>query len=278
MRCLKFRGAPTLHMALIILCLTVASLAVSGCKQQAQQSTPEQTQKDERPIMRIAFVGNEYSSTNNMANMVQLLAQSDPSSHFNVEIGTYFKAEANLAHLIKTPAVKTLFPQNKWDYVVLQPHSLWAATEGHVYSSQKSISVWARYLHGVRAQPVLFMTWPLERHHSTYADLKYMSSLKNYKNMHRMIRGYSKAMSKNNDMLIAPVGDYWMIAMEAAPGLAIYGDDGSLPTVAGSYLTALVIYKTLIDSTIDDITYIPEGMDEATQKALVAIASKKIEN
>ena len=266
-----------LHKMFAILCLMALPLFINGCKEK-QQPSEEQAQQDNRPLMRIAFVGNEYLTTNNMFYMVQLMAQSDPSSHFKVEVGIHFMPEGTLVHLLKNPSVKTFFPQNKWDYVILQPHHMWAASEGHVYITQKSISAWSRLLTDMGSQSILFMNWPLERRNSTYSDLKYMSTLKNYRNMHRMIRGYSKSISKKNGMLLVPVGDYWMHAMDTAPDINLYGANGSIPTMEGSYLTALIIYKTLVDNTLNDIVYSPPEMSEETKKALIAIASAKVKN
>ncbi len=266
--------------ALAFLCLMTFPLFISGCKEQKPQEPPAaQSQGNNKdPVMRIAFVGNEYTTENNMLNMVPLMAKSDPSTQFNVEVGVHAVANNSLAQLWSHPATKTLLTPNSWDYVIIQPNSMWASSEGHVYVTQKSISAWSRLINNIQAHPVLFMTWPLERSHPTYADLKHMSTLKNYKNMHRMIHGYSKALAKKEGMSLAPVGNYWMVAMEKNPDINLYAPDGSTPSLEGSYLTALVIYKTLVDNTLDDITYIPQGMSEETKDALIAIASTKIEN
>ncbi len=261
---------------LAVLCLMAfLSPVLSGCKQE-QQTPAAPAIDDKRPVMRIGFVGNEYTQDNNMIYMVQLLAESDPSSNFQVKVDALSLVDASLAQLWKNINKDVLFKPDSWDYVVLQPHSMWASTEGHVYLSRKSITAWSRFVSRINAHPVLFMTWPLEKHNSTYGDIKYITTLKNYRNMHRLIRGHSKAISKKNGLLIAPIGDYWMQSMAIAPDLNLYNTTGSSPSIEGSYLTALIIYKTLVDGTLNDVTYIPQGMSEETKDLLISIASTKI--
>ena len=247
---------------------------LSACKQEQQAS---QVKEDKRPVMRIAFVGDDFIRTSNLPYMIQLLAKDDPSSHFQLQVTSHTMVDASLAQLWKIDTKKTIFTPDSWDYVVLQPHSLWAATEGHVYLSQQSISVWARYVNSIQAQPVLFMTWPLDRNNTTYGDRKYASTLKNYKNMHRLIHGYSKAIAKKNDIMLTPIGDYWMHAMAIAPDIKLYSDNGYSPTIEGTYLTALIIYKTLVNGSLDKIVYMPQGMGQDTKDMLIAIASTKID-
>jgi hypothetical protein len=248
---------------------------LSACKQEQQASAALATE-DKRPIMRIAFVGNEYTQDNNMINIIQLLAQNDPTSHFQVQVNAITMLDASLATLWGNANKKEILKPESWDYIVLQPHSMWAATEGHVYLTQKSISVWSRFASNIQAQPVLFMTWPLERNNSTYTAIEHATTLKNYKHMHRLIHGYSKAISKKEAMLLVPIGDYWMQAMALAPSINLYNENGSSPSLEGSYLTALIIYKTLVNGSLDDITYFPEGMSEETKDLLISIASIKI--
>ena len=159
------------------------------------------------------------------------------------------------------------------------------------------------------------MNWPLEKGNLKYSDIN-QPNLKNYKNMHRLNRGYSKAVAKKSDMLLLPIGDYWMYANNKGINLYSTGDEytppvkdgdtlssqlattfsgftkkkpkaqsekdqerltgNSPPSIKGSYLNALIIYKMLVDNTLNDITYAPEGMTPETKAKLISIASSKI--
>ena len=254
------------------LILVFSSLALlTGC---IEDKAPQA--QDTRPTMRILFVGNDYTLSNYMIYMVQAFAKNDPSSSFQLEVTAHAAPGVSLAQLWNNPATKDVLTNTTWDYVVLQPHNMWASSDGSVYLTRQAISVWSSQVKALGAQPVLFMTWPLEASHSSYTNPD-LPKLKNYKNMHRLIKGYSKALSNKYGMFTVPVGDYWMYAITGNSKLKFYAPDRSTPTLEGSYLTALVFYKMLIDSTLDDIAYLPEGMTPETQAELISIASTKLE-
>jgi|GEM_PF-3071483 len=180
-----------LYKTLAFLCFMVLPLLlINGCKKEQSQApastSTTQSQENKKPIMRIAFVGNEYIQNNNMANMVQLMAQSNPSAHFTVEVGLQTMQQASLAQLWQNPMTKENFPQDRWDY--------------------------------------------------------------------------------------------WMHAINTLPEINLYAPDSSSPSLEGSFLTALVIYKTLVDGTLNDVAYIPEGISQETKDTLTAIASAKVAN
>lgn len=58
-------------------------------------------------------------------------------------------------------------------------------------------------------------------------------------------------------MVLIPVGDYWTYAIDHYPSLQLYDKDGTHPSPKGSFLMALVLYKMLVDSTVNDIIYWP---------------------
>ena len=211
------------YKTLAFICLMILPVFISGCedKQPKEETSTEQVEK--KPVMRILFVGNQYSSSNNMPNILQALAQNDPSSHFDLEIGNLIEENASLAQLWKHNDRKKILTQKKWDYVILQPHPLWASSEGGVYFTHKSLSVWSKTIESIGAIPVFIMNWPLEKTDPIYGNPKYFG-LKNYQNMHRMLRGYSKALAKKNDMILMPIGDYWMYCMSKNNNISLYGE------------------------------------------------------
>ncbi len=263
----SFRKLGILKLLLVLGSITLLTACIEGKEPPVQ---------DTRPTMRILFVGNDYTMANYMIYMVQAMAQNDPTSSFQIEVTAHAAASVSLAQLWNNPATKDVLTNTTWDYVVLQPHNMWASSDGSVYLTRQAISVWSSQVKALGAQPVFFMTWPLEATHSSYTDPK-LPSLKNYKNMHRLIKGYSKALSNKYDMYTVPVGDYWLYAVTGDTKLNLYGADRSTPSLEGSYLTALVFYKMLVDGTLDDIAYVPEGMTKETQAELISIASTKLE-
>lgn len=261
------KNRATITAFLFMLC---SVLVISGCK---EEKAPDMTAG--RPTMNILFVGNDLTYLHNMPYMVQLLAQTDPTAHFKIDLQMHVAQGASLAQLWNNPTTRDVLTSKPWDYIIIQPHHMWATTEGSVYLTRQSLSAWSSQIKNLKAKPVLFMTWPLESSHSAYSDPN-NPALKNYKNMHRLIRGYSKAMAKEMGMLIVPVGDYWMASSMSAPQVTVYNPDRFSPTLAGAYLSALVFYKTLVNSSLENVAYVPDGVSPEDRAALIDVASKKI--
>jgi hypothetical protein len=56
---------------------------------------------------------------------------------------------------------------------------------------------------------------------------------------------------------VAPVGQAWKRVMEVNPEVAIYDLNGDWPTLLGTYLSAAVLYATLLDCNPSEIDYSP---------------------
>jgi hypothetical protein len=74
---------------------------------------------------------------------------------------------------------------------------------------------------------------------------------------------------------IAPVGRAFERALVQHPNLALWGSDGSHPTVAGSYMAACVLYGALTGADPRASAYAPSELSssEATQIREVAAES-----
>ncbi len=254
----------------ILLIIMMAPL-LTACKEKEKPKS----MTEGRPVLNILFVGNEYTLSNYMPYMLQTFAESDPTAHFKVNIEVHAANRVSLSQLWNMPGIRDILTSKNWDYIVIQPTPMWVSSDGSVHITRKAISAWSSQIKSIGAQPVFFETWPLEMTHPDYANPKY-TKLKNYKVMFKRIKGYSKAMVERYGLILAPVGDYWMSAIHERTGIKLYAADRSSPTMNGSFLTALVLYKTLVDSSLEDIGYIAEGMTQEDKKKLIEIASKKL--
>ena len=81
------------------------------------------------------------------------------------------------------------------------------------------------------ARPALYMVWPSRERRQDAGGVS------------QSYRAAAKAVSG----LILPAGDAWNLVLQRRRELALYSDDGLHPTVAGTYLAALVIYQGLYD-------------------------------
>jgi hypothetical protein len=173
--------------------------------------------------MRILFIGNSLTYTNDLPYMVRALADSigEPPVVEQVALPDYSLQD----HWVDGRAARAI-RGGCWSYVVLQqgPSSLGE-------SRALLLEYAARFDAIVRAQggrSALFSVWPAE---SRRADFD------------RAIESYALA-AVQVDGLMLPAATAWLRAWERDPGLDLYAD-GLHPTQAGSYLAALVIAARL---------------------------------
>jgi hypothetical protein len=121
---------------------------------------------------------------------------------------------------------KVLFSQ-PWDYVVLQqgPSSR--------TDSQANLKEWAvrwsdaAWRQGTKA--ALYMVWPFQGQERGF----------------ELVRQSYRNAGKASGALILPAGEAWQEALRLDPALHLYQADRLHPTLAGTYLAALVIVKGL---------------------------------
>jgi hypothetical protein len=77
------------------------------------------------------------------------------------------------------------------------------------------------------AQPALYMVWPSLNRRQDFAAVS---------------QSYRAAARAVNGRML-PAGEAWRLVLQRHRALALYSDDGLHPTVAGTYLAALVIYQ-----------------------------------
>jgi len=181
--------------------------------------------------LRVLFIGNSLTYTNNLPAMVQSIAEA---------------AGHTLAHGVATMSNASL--EDHWyagieqtiretaaDVVVLQqgPSSL-PQNQEHLRNWTEVLSEVIREAGGV---PLLFMVWPEENRQEAF-DAVYQS--------------YSDAAEAVGGKF-APAGEVWQIAWEQDPQLPFYGPDGFHPSVIGSQTAALTIYRALFDEPVDGL-------------------------
>jgi hypothetical protein len=76
---------------------------------------------------------------------------------------------------------------------------------------------------------------------------------------------------------LAPVGRAFERALVEQPHVALWGSDGSHPTLAGSYMAACVLYDAITGVDPERSTFIPLGLDPTTAVVLRAIAAESFE-
>lgn len=118
--------------------------------------------------------------------------------------------------------------QGKWDVVVLQQ-----GPSGLPESRQSLLEYTRRFAKAIRAvgaKPALYQVWP---------------SAARFNDFPRVLESYQLAAAEVGGILL-PVGAAWRTTWKRAAKMALYAEDQFHPSVIGSYLAALVIYKKLL--------------------------------
>ena len=176
---------------------------------------------------RVLFIGNSVTYWNDLPFIVQALA--DSAGGASLAVMTVAFPDFNLDdHRVEGTAERAI-ALGGWEVVVLQqgPSSL---PENRA-QLRASVGVFNGAIRGVSATPALYSVWPS----STRSE-----------DFDRAIESYALAAQDVNGLLF-PVAAAWLAAWRRDSTLALYSADGLHPSVAGSYLAALVMYGVLFD-------------------------------
>jgi len=200
--------------------LLVALTCLAGCA----APTSGAQQHDSPSELRILFIGNSLTATNDLPGMVKALIDSAAAGP--VSVATIAYPNYGLEDHWSTGQARQAIREGEWDFVVLQQGP--SATEGRPslleYSDRFAAEIRA---HG--ATPALFMVWPAKARSFDFDG----------------VRDSYRMAAERVDGLLVPVGDAWRIAWAADSSLPLYGSDGFHPSPMGSYLGALVMFSGL---------------------------------
>lgn len=176
---------------------------------------------------RVLFIGNSLTYWNDLPLIVQALADSARGASLAVMMVAF--PDFNLDDHRAQGSAERAIALGGWEVVVLQqgPSSL---PENRA-QLRASVGVLDAQIRGVNATSALYSVWP---QNSRRADFN------------AAIESYELAAQDVNGLLF-PVAAAWLAAWRRDSTLALYSPDGLHPSVAGSYLAALVMYGVLYD-------------------------------
>lgn len=225
----------------------------------AQTEVPQ----TEAPL-RVLFLGNSYTHTNAMPEMLAGIANSLPGRRIDVKSVT--RGGATLADLWSLTDALDVLRAGTWDIVVLQDYSTlgqnfvdgkWGINDPA--GTVQWMKFWNAEIQRKNAKPLLYLTWARRDYPDFQRGLNY---------------AYSEA-ARAISAPIAPVGLAWKQLRETQPGLELFVSDGSHPSPTGTYVTACVFLKVLLQKTCTQAPTIvritPEqqtAITEAAQKAV----------
>jgi hypothetical protein len=204
------------HISVVCICLA-AGLGLAATS----------TAGDAKPL-RVLFVGNSLTATNDLPAYVTALAEARGRrlEHLTLAPGGYSLEDHWNAGL-----ARDALRNGSWDVVVFQqgPSAL--------RESEANLKAWAtRFADEARAAgttPALLTVWP-----ESYRKASLVT----------VIASYRRSAEAAGARLI-PAGGAWRAAWSCNHELPLYGPDGFHPSRLGTYLAALVVYGRLFDAS-----------------------------
>ncbi len=225
---------------------------------------------------RVLFIGNSYTSVNKLpevfAEVVKSAGLKVPVIKSETPGGQTFKQ-----HLTVQPKSLAAIDEGKWDVVVLQGQSQEPAlAEVSPAIRTDFVDSAAALCQRVRAKSpqariVFYETWA--RHADSWATQgkDYNANVgKDPAEMQARLRLWYGNVAKANDALIAPVGDAWERNYQSKQPYRLHVADNSHPDFKGTYLAALVMYKTIYQPKDVAVAYRGK-LSEEEAKALQAL-------
>ena len=218
--------------------------------------------------LKVLFIGNSYTSVNDLPSMVAGLAEA--AGGRKIEADRHLVGGCTLEKHVKDQKAIDEIRAKKWDVVVLQEQSLRPVID------RPSMHEFARLLDAEvkkqGAKTIFYLTWA--RQH--IPDMQEGTDPAQSPEYAKAMYGFSGA-AKTTDLEtwcqqqsaglvgglngayldiarklgagVAPVGMAWKMALAADPPFVLHSQDKSHPNPAGTYLAACVFYATLLDAS-----------------------------
>lgn len=217
--------------------------------------------------LRALFIGNSYMGVNNLPSMVSDLSTS---------LGDVLIIDSNTPggqtfqnHAANPINYQKMAAQN-WDYIILQGQSQEPSfpfaqvnTQTLPYAMQLADS--AKAIQPC-SQVNYFMTWGRQN-----GDPQW-DSINTFDKMNGRLRDAYLRIADSANAAVSPVGVAWKYIRDNHPNINLYQQDGSHPSLEGSYLAACVFYSSLFHKSSLGSSYNP-GIDPSTANILQAVAS-----
>lgn len=219
----------------------------------------------------VLFVGNSLTFVNDMPAMLANIASSDPSSPVALQVKAFTHPGAKLDYMYSQTPALAWARQHPVDDVVLQEHSNWYDTQPGFQDALDSATDWVGAIRGLNEKPVYFQDWGDGAGSSLYSQRAYVTYGRTPAQESRAASEGTARLSAQLDLPYVPVGDAFERAAETPGAPDLYQADRHHPSLAGSYLAALVVYKFFTGRTGAEATYHPWGMSDADAALLVRV-------
>ena len=190
--------------------------------------------------LSVLMIGNSYTYFNNLPTMIENLSSSlgKPTLVDSQTSGGYtFELHAN------NPLTYQKINSENWDYIFIQgqsqePSFPWSQVNSQSlpYAVQIADSAHQSW---PCTQAIYFMTWGREN-----GDPQW-DSINTFNKMNLRLRNAYLRFADSSNSSVSPVGIAWKHIRDNHPSIDLYTNDGSHPSLEGSYLAACTHYSSM---------------------------------
>ncbi|HTM65146.1 MAG TPA: PKD domain-containing protein, partial [Flavipsychrobacter sp.] len=207
-----------------------------------QSATTQAGQK-----IRVYFIGNSYTYTNNLPLMLQNIAASMGDTLYYEEHDPGGWTFSNHADPTQDAVCTQKIKNGNWDYIILQEQSQLPSfpdnqffPESFQYAYQLDTLI---DNNNPCASTMFYMTWGYEN--GDASNCAFFPPVCTYEGMDSLLRLRYQLMADSLHELVAPVGAVRHYIRHHYPAINLYQPDGSHPTVSGTYAAATTFYASI---------------------------------
>jgi hypothetical protein len=223
------------------------------------------------PPLRVLFIGNSYTYVNDLPGLLRTISETAGVPP-KIETDEVTAGGANLEEHFVTGTARARIALGTWTHVVLQGQSveplLWPESfvRYATYFGDDAVKV--------NARPTFYVTWariagdPLYQESFTGGSPDAMQD--------GLTKAYSDVAATFPTALVVKVGEAFRASLAARPTLRLHADDGSHPSIAGSYLAASTFYVALTGHAVPEAATVPSGVstDDASYLRTIAASTR----
>jgi len=201
--------------------------------------------------VRMLFIGNSFTTKNELPDLLSEIAKAGMG--INIEYKVISAGGASLRRHFNGGAANTI-TSAKWDYVVFQEQSTLPVKNANRF--HENVREFVPVMKESGAKMVLFMTW----------------ARKNESENQSLLTDRYNKIGKELGASVVPVGTAWQKLIAEHDKPVLHAEDGSHPTIAGSYLAACTFYTTLFDGDPTELETDAGNLTDEERKLLQQIA------
>ena len=222
---------------------------------------------------RALFIGNSYTSVNNLPQMVaDIAASAGDTLLFDSSTPGGYTLQGHSSNATSLSKIAS----GNWDYVVLQEQSQFPSFP--ISQVETEVFPFAHILDSLInaknscVETVFYLTWG--RKNGDASNCASWPPVCTYSGMDSLLNMRYRMMADSNKAILSPVGAVWKYIRQNFPSIELYQSDESHPSIAGTYAAACSFYATLFRKDPTAITF--NSTLSAKDAADIRIASKLV--